>query len=133
MNTCIVPRPVYLLSDVAVEVHVLGDDLVRPLVGVGHVARQLRLGLDPDLVVEEGERVGRVVAELQRIRGDIELHDDGMSSLLSNKDRNSLYACFKIKGNDEVRRKRKKRLLISLISSRRRWRRRGLIGLITKT
>ena len=55
----------------AVEVHVLGDNLVRPLVGVGDVAWQLLLGLDPDLVVEEGERVGRVVTELQRIRGDI--------------------------------------------------------------
>ena len=68
----------------AVEVHVLGDNLVRPLVGVGDVALQLRLGLDPDLVVEEGERVGRVVAELQRIPGDIELQVH-MASLLSYK------------------------------------------------
>ena len=69
----------------AVEVHVLGNDLVRPLVGVGEVARQLRLGLDPDLVVEEGKRVGRVVAELQRIRGHIELQVH-MASLLSSND-----------------------------------------------
>ena len=60
----IVPRAVNLLSNVTVEVHVLGDDLVRPLVGVSEVTNHLLLGLDPHFVVEEGERIRGVIAEL---------------------------------------------------------------------
>ena len=48
----------------AIEVHVLGDDLVRPLVGVGEVTLQLLLGRDPNLVVKEGERDRGVIAKL---------------------------------------------------------------------
>ena len=61
------PWTINLLLDVAVEVHVLGDDLVRPLVRVSEVTHHLLVGLDPNFVVEEGERIRGVIAELQRI------------------------------------------------------------------
>ena len=58
----------------AVEVHVFGDDLVRPLVRVGEVTVHLLLGLDPNFFVEKGERIRGDIAELQRIASNKCLH-----------------------------------------------------------
>ena len=63
LNGGAVPRPVDLLGDdVPVEVSVGVADVLHRLVGEGDVTGQLVPGLDPNPVVEKGERGGRIVA-----------------------------------------------------------------------